>query len=129
MGRLSTRLPYRNALPISIWDRVKLLTYLKPGESAWDFETKANFRTECDEKIYAIRQDHFNWIHAVVKGRWFRGAYHKVVTEIPEYTASRPVMSVWEQFLMNAYTATRRLFITTFGVRAFKAFHKIRWSV
>jgi hypothetical protein len=128
VGRLSTRLPYRNALPISIWDRAKLLTYLRPGESAWDFETKAGVRTQCDEGIYAIRQDHFTWIHAVVKGRWFRGAYRQVLTEIPGYAASRPVMSAWQQTLMDAYRVARRLFIKAFGLRIFKAMHRIRWS-
>lgn len=129
MGRLSTRLPYRNALFISIWDRLKLLKHLKPGESAWDFETKANSRTECDEEFYAVREDHFKFIHAVIKGRWVRSAYHQVLIEIPGYTTSRPIMSAREEFLLNAYIAARELFLKTFGVRIFKAIHKVRWSV
>jgi hypothetical protein len=129
MGRLSTRLPYRNALHISIWDRLKLLKHLKPGESPWDFETKANSRTECDEEFYAVREDHFKFIHAFVKARWVRSAYHQVLIEIPGYTTSRPIMSAWEESLLNAYIAGRGLFIKTFGVRIFKAIHKVRWSV
>jgi len=129
MGRLSTRLPYRNGLYISIWDRLKLLKHLKPGESAWDFETKANSRTECDEEFYSVREDHFKFIHVVSKGRWVRSAYHQVLTEIPGYKASRPVMSARDESLMNAYFAARGLFLETFGVRVFKAIHKVRWSV
>jgi hypothetical protein len=128
MGRLSTRLPYRNYLFISIWDRLKLLKHLKPDESSFDWETKANSRTECDEEFYSVREDHFRFLHALVKGRWIRSAYRQVLTDIPGYTASRPIMSAREESVFNAYVAAHGLFIKTFGVRIFKAIHKVRWS-
>ncbi len=128
VGRLSTRLPYRNALFISIWDRLKLLKYLKPGESAWDFETKANSRTECDEEFYSLWNDPFRFVHAVAKGRWLRSAYREVLKEIPGYTTSRPIMSTWEDALVNVYIVARGVFIKTFGVGIFKVIHKVRWG-
>jgi hypothetical protein len=128
-ARISSHTPYRNGLFLSIWNRSRLLTYLRPGESAWDFETRAGDRTESDTGFYSARHGNFKFIHGVIKGRWVRSAYHQVLIEIPGYTTSRPIMSAREESLLNAYIAARGLFIKIFGVRIFKAIHKVRWSV
>ena len=127
-GRLSADTPYRNGLFMSIWNRSRLLTYLKKGESAWQFETLASSRTEADNGFYAVRQDHFKFIHAIIKGRWIRSSYERVLKELPGYATSRPIMSVGDEWLFEAYFAVRKAFLTIAGVRVFKLAHRLKWS-
>lgn len=127
-GRLSADTPYRNGLFMSIWNRPCLLGYLKKGESAWQFETLASSRTEADKGFYAVRQDHFKFIHAIIKGRWIRSSFERVSKDLPGYTTSRPVMSVGDEWLFEAYFAIRKAFLSLAGVRAFKLAHRLKWS-
>jgi hypothetical protein len=126
-GQLSSQIPYRNNLFMSIWNRSRLLSYLQPGETAWDFETIGRKRSECDKAFYAAWEHHFDYLNAVIKGRWVPSALDKVRSEIPGYTTTLPVMSRWEELVFKAYCIARKAFIGIFGVRAFKAIHEKKW--
>ena len=128
-GKLLPGTPYRNGLFMSIWNRARLLAYMRKGESAWQFETLASSRTEADNGFYAARQDHFKFIHAVIKGRWIRSSYQRVIKDLPHYAASRPIMSASDELLFEAYFAARKAFLVVAGVRVFKLAHRLKWSL
>lgn len=128
-GKLLPGTPYRNGLFMSIWNRARLMAYMRKGESAWQFETLASSRTEADNGFYAARQDHFKFIHAVIKGRWIRSSHKRVLKDLPGYATSRPIMSARDELLFEAYFAARKAFLGLAGVRVFRLAHRLKWSV
>jgi hypothetical protein len=46
IGLIAKRAPYRASLQVAFWDRLILLSLLRRGESAWDFELKGSRRSD-----------------------------------------------------------------------------------
>lgn len=76
IGSCATGSPYRLSTQAAIWDRLKLLELLRPGESIWEFEHQGNDRAgHYPEGFFSVKKsvlpyDGF-WAHHVIeKGKW-----------------------------------------------------------
>ena len=83
LGLLAPRAPYRVSLQLSIWDRDVLVSLLREGESAWDFERKGDERSLArNEPFLSLWRESDNspggpvryFITAVTRGVWEKGA-------------------------------------------------------
>jgi hypothetical protein len=69
--------PYRVSTQAAIWNRMRLLEMLRPGETIWEFEYNANARAdELPGGFYSVWRPVLpyqgTWAHHVVeKGKWF----------------------------------------------------------
>ncbi len=73
IGYFKNNEAYRTAL-YAVWKKDVLMQILKPGESAWEFETQSVPRSTQFNKFMGTSYTFFNYIHGVEKGKWFRSA-------------------------------------------------------
>lgn len=77
IGECAAGMPYRLCLQASIWQRSRLLSLLRPGESIWQFELNANERSRAlPFGFYCAWEPLLPYEgllvhHVVEKGRWF----------------------------------------------------------
>ena len=71
---------YRNNTQISIWQKKDLLSVLKSGESAWDFEIRGNFRTKSFLRpfLWPTGNFPFTYLNAVDKRKYNRGVVEQI---------------------------------------------------
>jgi hypothetical protein len=82
VGEISKGAGYRASLQAAIWDRQVLLSLLKTGETAWDFELIGSKRTtHLDAPFLSVRGNPDTeagpipyFCHAIRKGKWVPGA-------------------------------------------------------
>ncbi len=72
---LPPNIKYRVGVGLTFWNKQALLEILRPGESAWDIEKRAGFRSSLTSDIYCawradIENPPFNYINTIVKGKW-----------------------------------------------------------
>jgi hypothetical protein len=93
-GVVSPGTVYRTATVMSVWRKDVLLSLLRPGENAWDFEIKGSIRSDEFDGFFSTWEKHFPVINGVIKGKWLPSAartLEKLGVEID--LTSRPVMS------------------------------------
>lgn len=74
---------YKLSTQAGIWNRKKLISYLRSHESAWDWELFANIRTfKIPDNFYCIKSDveapfsyHRGWV--VYRGKWTKSVVEK----------------------------------------------------
>lgn len=70
LGLLSNKTKYRNALFLNLFDKEVLLSILKSGENAWQFEKDGNERST-NINFYSVNKTNLvNYHHGIVKGKW-----------------------------------------------------------
>ncbi|HET7640689.1 MAG TPA: hypothetical protein VFK47_18415, partial [Ktedonobacteraceae bacterium] len=76
IGACAPSLRYRVCAQAAIWNKASLEALLRPGESAWDFETNATERASLDESAHysvwrSVLPYQGMWAHHVIeKGKW-----------------------------------------------------------
>jgi hypothetical protein len=71
--QLSQHAPYRVSCQACIWNRKKLISLLKSGESAWEFEICGSQRSKnLNYNFFSVKKSVMTYRHHVVeKGKWF----------------------------------------------------------
>jgi hypothetical protein len=70
LSKLSSKTKYRNALFLNLFDKKVLLSILKSGENAWQFEKDGNERSENINFYSANKTNLVKYHHGIVKGKW-----------------------------------------------------------
>jgi hypothetical protein len=60
---------YRTSLVPCIWKKETLLTILKKGETAWEFEINGSLRSDLIPQFYSMNKPVFEILHCVVRGK------------------------------------------------------------
>jgi hypothetical protein len=76
IGIVDKGAPYRVTV-CGIWDRNTLMELLIPGESPWEFEVFASYRSSYMDGFYATYEPIVDVINAVEKGAWMPGMIQK----------------------------------------------------
>lgn len=98
VGMVAPDTIYRTATVLSVWRHQTLAELLRPGESAWDFETAGSVRSEAYDGFYSTRRNYISVMNAVIKGKWQRTALRKTKSLCPGFeTGSRPMLTHREQ--------------------------------
>lgn len=74
IGRAREGAIYRTSTVLSLWKRDVLLSLLRPGESAWQFEIDGSSRSDAFPGFYSTYRDCFPVVNSVIKGSWRRRA-------------------------------------------------------
>jgi hypothetical protein len=97
-GIVSPGTIYRTSTVVSAWEKQMLLTLLKPGENAWDFEIKGTVRSDEFDGFYSTWVNCFPVINGVIKGKWLPFAAKKIESLGANIDLScRPVMTKTEE--------------------------------
>jgi hypothetical protein len=71
LGEIAKEAPYRAALQAALWRVDTLRELLRPGESAWDFEGFASWRSNSlPEGFYSVWDHMLDYYPVVTKGKW-----------------------------------------------------------
>lgn len=92
-GRIDEATLYRTST-LGFWHRETLLSLLRPGESAWQFEYNSPARATELPLFFGVYEKFFSYIHGVEKGLWIPPALaelQKITSDID--LARRPVMT------------------------------------
>ena len=74
VGRVQEGAIYRTSTVLTLWKREVLLSLLRPGESAWQFEIDGSSRSDAFPGFYSTYRDCFPVVNSVIKGSWRRSA-------------------------------------------------------
>lgn len=98
VGTVAPDTIYRTGTVLSVWRRQMLTELLRPGESAWDFETAGSVRSEAHEGFYSTRRNYISVINAIIKGKWQRTALRKTKSLCIGFEVGvRPILNRREQ--------------------------------
>jgi len=100
---IPSRALYRNALFLNLIKRKHLLSILKPGESAWDFELNGNARSQ-EYNYFSIRRSFIDYDHGIVKGKWFNVINKKLLKKGYKFEKLDRTMSVFETINLKVKT-------------------------
>jgi len=78
VGSVSKGTLYRASTVLSVWKREVLLSLLKPGENAWQFEGRGSLRSDRYDAFYSTRESLFPVLNGVIKGKWDRTALRRL---------------------------------------------------
>ena len=92
---------YRISTVFTLWEKNTLLSLLRPGENAWEFEVLGSERADRLDGIYAATCNHFCFMNGVVKGKWDLRALKKLsVSGVYADLTLRKAMTHYEQFVL-----------------------------
>jgi hypothetical protein len=110
VGLVAPHTVYRTATVLSVWKRRTLVELLRPGESAWEFETAGSVRSEAYDGFYSTRRNYIPVMNAVIKGKWQRPVLRRTKALCPGFEAgSRPILDRREQALLRLRVWGNRL--------------------
>jgi hypothetical protein len=126
-GIVSPGMIYRTSTVVSAWEKRMLLTLLRPGESAWDFEIKGTVRSDEFDGFYSTWVNCFPVINSVIKGKWLPFAVKKIeslganvdLSRRPMMTKTEEAMFLWKRCrsgLLNIVPARHRRSVRTFFI-------------
>jgi len=95
-GEISPSKGYRTALVPALWKKSILLSLLKSGESAWEFEVVGSERSGKYGDFFSVNKPIFTFDHIIVKGKIERRAFRKLKIKNEHLNIEFPVMSNWE---------------------------------
>tara|TARA_B110000003_G_C16652420_1_gene534778 strand:+ start:3116 stop:3916 length:801 start_codon:yes stop_codon:yes gene_type:complete len=127
-GEISKDSPYRVTATSAIWNIEFLRSFLLEEEDAWMFEKKGARRAEkFDSGFFSVHEDHFKYIHGIIKGLWLPESYRALNNlgfDLSE--TSRGIFSKNKILQMKLYTIIRNtiFFLTPFKFRKFLIRHK-----
>jgi len=111
MGKLHTHTAYRTSLLPCIWRKERLIELLKPGESAWDFETKGSIRAYNNDKFFATHTNIFNYFNSVIKGKWRKSVAEELARDkIKIDISSRKIMNNKDEFIYSLIKMRSKVF-------------------
>ncbi len=103
IGKITPNSPYRVSTQAAIWKKSALMTILKDGESAWEFEINGTERSFSDKDgYYSVWQPVITYRHVVERGKWFRNQAQKYgAMNIGCDFEHRPIMSFKETLIFK----------------------------
>tara|TARA_B100000900_G_C20578494_1_gene716385 strand:+ start:457 stop:1242 length:786 start_codon:yes stop_codon:yes gene_type:complete len=127
-GEISPFKGYRTALVPSLWKKSILLSLLKKGESAWEFEVLGSERSSSYENFFSLNKPLFTLDHIIVKGKIERKIFKKLKFKNEHLDIEFPVMSKWES--LKDYFLGWRSLLLSFLIPDFILLYlrKIRYS-
>lgn len=78
IGVVSKGTIYRTSTIMPVWKKEILLSLLKSGETAWDFEIFGSLRSDSYDGFYSTWEDCFPVVNGVIKGKWQKGVVNKL---------------------------------------------------
>jgi hypothetical protein len=128
-GIVSPGTIYRTSTVASAWEKQMLLTLLRPGESAWDFEIKGTIRSDEFDGFYSTWENCFPVINGVIKGKWLPFAVKKIeslganidLSRRPIMTKTEEAAFLWKRCrseLLNIVPARHRRSVRTFFINS-----------
>jgi hypothetical protein len=111
LGEIAKQAPYRAALQAALWRVDTLLSLLKPGESAWDFEGLGSWRSNSlAEGFYSTWSHMLDYFPVVTKGKWVPPGVAICRSEgLTADTRARSVMTRGEALRWRGSVATSSL--------------------
>ncbi|MDD5368679.1 MAG: hypothetical protein PHQ40_06335 [Anaerolineaceae bacterium] len=112
IGLIECGAPYRTALQAAIWEKTTLLTLLKNGETAWDFELKGSRRSDDITKgFYSTWKPLINYEAGVTLGKWLPHVLERCIKQgIEVDTGARSVMSQREENIWKLHQVINFLY-------------------
>jgi hypothetical protein len=103
---------YRPTCVYSLWKISVLEDLLERDENAWEFERFGSVRSDKYDGFYMTYRNFFRVSNAVIKGKWQRSEYNKIVSLgfIPDLS-SRKVFSRIEELYNKLYAFAFKVFI------------------
>ena len=93
-SRIKSNSPYFNTLPpdslyratavFTIWKKETILKVLDVNENPWEFEEHASIRSNKYDGFYVVKKDFFKYIHGIVRGKFIKTSYKKILSKHPE---------------------------------------------
>lgn len=127
-GQISPGQLYRTAIFPSIWKKDILLSVLKDGESAWQFELQGSDRSDSLDGFYGVYNDMFKVIHGVIKGKWDPSAISALQKEGISSFIGRSVLS-HNEVLGLRFAALRKYGLRLFPGRVRKAVRRFIYKI
>ena len=93
---------YRISTQFSLWNKNTLLSLLRPGENAWEFELLGSERADAMDGIYVTTKNYFSFVNGVIKGKWDIRALKKIHSSgiYPDLT-SRKLMKYTDLLILR----------------------------
>ena len=89
LSKLSSKTKYRNALFLNLFDKEVLLSILKSGENAWQFEKDGNERS-VNINFYSVNKRNLvKYHHGIVKGKWLPKTKKYLIKQGYEFNGDR----------------------------------------
>lgn len=119
IGRIHRCAPFRVSAQAAIWRRSTLLTLVRDGETAWDFEQNGTLRSRSrPDGFYCTYKRILPYVHAVEQGRWFRSAARRFGSAgIGCNLETRPVIARWPSLRKTVHSVVRNISNRTQGLR------------
>lgn len=116
-GLLRKGAVYRASVVASIWKKSVLAELLRPGESAWDFETAGSTRSDKYDRFYSTWRTCFHLENLLIKGKVRSTALRRIDASLasagdPPLVVHRPVMTPMEEAEFVLRIAGNRALIT-----------------
>jgi hypothetical protein len=93
-SNIKSNSPYFNTLPpdslyratavFTIWKKETLLELIDVNENPWEFEEYASIRSNKYDGFYVVENDFFKYIHGIVRGKFIKSSYKKILSMHPE---------------------------------------------
>lgn len=89
---------YRTATVASVWKKSALAELLRPGESAWNFETDGSMRSDGYGGFYSTWHDCFRIENLLIKGKIYSGPQRRIERSLGHpLQLDRPAMTRAEE--------------------------------
>jgi hypothetical protein len=105
-------IPYRHNCVYALWKIETLLNVLVPDENAWEFEKIGAKRTATMNGFYCVVHNAFVLANTVVKGKWVRRELNKIMTELPDISINREILSAKEEQRLYRHEKLFRYFFS-----------------
>ncbi len=127
-GEISPSKGYRTALVPSLWKKSILLSLLKNGESAWEFEVLGSERSATYENFFSLNKPLLTLDHIIIKGKIERKIFKKLKLKNEHLNIEFPIMSKLEY--LKDYLLRWRSLLLSFLIPDFILLYlrKIRYS-
>lgn len=99
-GEIPCGVPYRAALSPCLWKRSFLLSLLKEGESAWEFEKRVSKEMSENKGFFSTYNVQIHLHHLMVKGKITRQAESQFLSESERLKLSIPTNSIGEELVL-----------------------------
>jgi hypothetical protein len=103
---------YRPACVYAIWKISVLEDLLVLEENAWEFEKFGSVRSDKYDKFYVVYNSFFKICNTVVKGKWVRSEYNRIISLgfFPDIK-SRKLSSIKDECYLKIYVFIFNLFM------------------
>lgn len=104
---------YRTSTIASVWKTKILEQLLKPGQSAWEFETAGARRSDDIDGFFSVWQDCFRIENLLIKGKILPSSRRRIERSLGQpLTITRPVMSVSQAAIFSFRNVCNRILVS-----------------